>query len=91
LCLAHRIRAPDTAQRIAHLVQAQALDAEFGRDLTEALRYLMDLKLRHRLTRDNLVRPSALSTMDRDQLKDALAIVKRWRALLRQRLRLDSL
>jgi signal-transduction protein with cAMP-binding, CBS, and nucleotidyltransferase domain len=29
--------------------------------------------------------------MDRDQLKDALAIVKRFRALLRQRFRLDAL
>ena len=58
----------------------------------------MGLKLRHQLrqrergeTPDHLVRPAELSTMDRDQLKDALAIVKRFRALLRQRFRLDSL
>jgi CBS domain-containing protein len=37
------------------------------------------------------VRPSDLSTMDRDQLKDALAIVKRLRSLLRQRFRFDVL
>jgi len=90
LVLAHRIRAPDTAQRIERLVQARTLDADLGRDLVEALRYLMGLKLRHRST-DNLVRPSDLSTMDRDQLKDALAIVKRLRSLLRQRFRLDAL
>jgi CBS domain-containing protein len=58
----------------------------------------MALKLRHQLRQraaarpaDNLVRPSGLSTMDRDQLKDALAIVKRFRTLLRQRFRLDTL
>ena len=90
LVLAHRIRAPDTVQRIERLVESVAIDADLGRDLTEALRYLMGLKLRHRST-DNLVRPSDLSTMDRDQLKDALAIVKRFRSLLRQRFRLDVL
>jgi len=90
LALAHRIRAPDTVQRIARLVQGLAIDADVGRDLIEALHYLMGLKLRHRST-DNLVRPSDLSTMDRDQLKDALAIVKRFRSLLRQRFRLDVL
>ncbi len=90
LVLAHRIRAPDTVQRIDRLVQGLAIDADLGRDLTEALHYLMGLKLRHRST-DNLVRPSDLSTMDRDQLKDALAIVKRFRSLLRQRFLLDAL
>ena len=58
----------------------------------------MGLKLRHQLRQraagqppDNDVRPSELSTMDGDQLKAALAIVKRFRALLRQRFRLDAL
>ena len=58
----------------------------------------LSLKLRHQLRQravaepaSNLVRPADLSTMDADQLKDALAIVKRFRALLRQRFRLDSL
>lgn len=91
LVLAHGIRATDTVQRIERLVQVRALDADLGRDLTEALHYLMGLKLRHRLAGDNLVRPQDLSTMDRDQLKDALAIVKRFRSLLRQRFRLDAL
>ena len=71
---------------------------EDARDLLEALYFLMELKLRHQLrqraagqTPGNLVQPSALSTMERDQLKGALAINKRFRVLLRQRFRLDAL
>ena len=77
---------------------ATSSSPDLGRDLLEALHYLMALKLRHQLRQraqgeepGNLVRPSELSTMDRDQLKDALAINKRFRALLRQRFRLDAL
>jgi len=98
LALKHRVQAIGTAERIQGLVQGQHLDADLGRDLEEALHYLMGLKLRQQLrqrtdghTPDNLVRPSALSTMDRDQLKDALAIVKRFRSLLRERFQLDAL
>ena len=98
LSLKHQVRESGTAERLRRLIELQQLDAELGRDLLEALHYLMGLKLRQQLqqraarqTPDNLVRPSHLSTMDRDQLKDALAIVKRFRALLRQRFRLDTL
>ena len=98
LCLRHRLRDRGTAERIRRLVQAGHLDADLGRDLQEALHYLMDLKLRQQLRQraggqapGNGVRLSALSLMDGDQLRDALAIVKRFRALLRQRFQLDSL
>ena len=98
LCLQHGVREPGTAARLRRLVERGVLDAGLGRDLLEALHFLMELKLRHQL-RDratglapgNLVQPSALSTMERDQLKDALAINKRFRGLLRQRFRLDAL
>jgi CBS domain-containing protein len=92
------VRESGTADRLRVLMASGVVDAELGRDLLEALHYLMGLKLRHQLRQrergeapGNLVRPSDLSTMDRDQLKDALAINKRFRALLRQRFRLDSL
>lgn len=98
LSLAQGIAESGTAGRVRALVERGTLDAALGRDLTEALHYLMGLKLRHQLRQraqgerlSNLVRPSDLSTMDRDQFKDALAINKRFRALLRQRLRLDTL
>lgn len=98
LSLAHGVRESGTAERLRVLMARGTIDGELGRDLLEALHYLMGLKLRHQLRQraageapSNLVRPSDLSTMDRDQLKDALAINKRFRALLRQRFRLDSL
>lgn len=98
LSLKHQVRESGTADRLRRLVGAGHLDAVLGRDLQEALHYLMGLKLRHQLRQraagqrpDNNVRPSELSTMDGDQLKAALAIVKRFRTLLRQRFRLDAL
>ncbi len=98
LSLAQGIRESGTAERVRRLVERGVVEAELGRDLIEALHYLMGLKLRHQLRQrehgeapGNLVRPSDLSTMDRDQFKDALAINKRFRALLRQRFRLDTL
>ena len=98
LCLKHGVRESGTAERLRRLVAGQQLDAGLGRDLEEALHYLMGLKLRHQLRQraagelaSNLVRPADLSTMDADQLKDALAIVKGFRALLRQRFKFDSL
>jgi len=98
LSLAHGVHESSTAERVRRLVERGTIDAELGRDLLEALHYLMGLKLRHQLRQrahgqapGNLVRPSDLSTMDRDQFKDALAINKRFRALLRQRFRFDAL
>ena len=98
LSLQHGVRATGTAERLRALVERGRVDAELGRDLVEALHYLMGLKLRHQLRqRDageapgNMVRPSDLSTMERDQLKNALAINRRFRALLRQRYRLDAM
>ena len=98
LALKHQVRESSTAERLRRLVEGQHLDAGLGRDLQEALHYLMGLKLRHQVHQraagqapDNLVRASALSTMDGDQLRDALAIVRRFRVLLRERFRLDAL
>ncbi len=98
LALRQGLRETGTAVRLAKLRELGQLDAPLAADLLEALHYLMGLKLRHQLRQraggqeaSNLVRPSDLSTMDRDQLKDALAIVKRFRALLRTRFRLDTL
>jgi len=98
LCLQHGVREPGTAQRLRRLVERGLLEADLGRDLMEALHFLMELKLRHQLRQlaageapGNSMQPSALSTMERDQLKQALAINKRFRALLRQRFRFDAM
>jgi CBS domain-containing protein len=96
LALAERIRATSTAERIAALVAAQRLPADLGTELTESLHFFMRLKLDAGLTAldtdraDAGVVLAALSSLDRDLLKDTLAVVKRFKALLRQRFHLDA-
>ena len=98
LALRHQVRATGTLARLQALVAQQQLDAALARDLGEALHALMALKLVHQLRQvragqapDNRVRPAELSTLERDRLQDALGIVRRFRELLRQRFRLDTL
>jgi CBS domain-containing protein len=98
LALRRRVHAVGTAERIAALVAQGELDVALARDLNDALHLLMSLRLAQQLRQraagvapDNLLQPSSLGTIERDALRDALAIVRRFRALLRQRLRLDSL
>ncbi len=87
-----------TAARIEALVAAGAFEAEFGRDLVSALRVFMEYRLRSQLeavrrgdvSREALVRPGALSTADRDILRDALRIVRQFRESFRNRYRLGS-
>lgn len=98
LALKHRVRAVGTADRIHELVACGALDETLARDLVDALHFMMALKLNHQLRErklglapSNLVRPSELGTLEREPLQDALAIIKRFRALLRQSFHLDAL
>ncbi|MBV8247993.1 MAG: CBS domain-containing protein [Comamonas sp.] len=96
LALLHRIAETGTAERIAALQALGALDAELGGELLESLHFLMGLRLRAGLAELELGRavtgnvdPARLSSLERDLLKDALSVVKRFKALLHQRLLLD--
>lgn len=98
LALQRRIRAPGTAARLHELAAQGALDEALARDALDALHFMMTLRLHHQLQQiahgeapDNEVRLSQLGTMERKPLRDALAIVERFRAFLRQRFRLDAL
>ena len=87
LAIERKLMETNTVERIEKLVEAGALGFEFGRELTEALRYLMTLKLDaqlHEIHGSSLVRPAELSTMERDLLRDALQIVKKFREMLRR-------
>ncbi|WP_280191307.1 putative nucleotidyltransferase substrate binding domain-containing protein [Delftia sp. PS-11] len=97
LALAHRIVATSTAERIAALVSEGVLDESLGRELLEGLHFLMGLRLQAGLAEIDLgrpvtghVEPARLSSLERDLLKDTLAVVRRFKVLLRQRLRLDA-
>ncbi|MFO1218093.1 MAG: putative nucleotidyltransferase substrate binding domain-containing protein [Burkholderiaceae bacterium] len=96
--LKHRVNAVGTAERIRELVALGVLDEPLARDLVDALHFMMALKLAHQLRErrlgqppSNLVRPSELGTLEREPLQDALAIIKRFRAHLRQQFRLETL
>lgn len=90
LALEHRLDEVGTAARLRALVGRQHIPQDLARDLVEALHFLMSLKLRNNLqqkqlgqTLDNLSHLSSLGTLDRDLLKDSLAIIKRFRLFLR--------
>lgn len=98
LALARRVAATGTAERIAALVEGGVLDAALGDELVQSLHFLMGLRLQAGLAELDTGRqvtgnvdPERLSSLERDLLKDALAVVKRFKALLHQRLRLDLL
>lgn len=86
LALERGLMETGTAERIEALAKAGAFSLEFGRELTEALRYLMTLKLDAQLAElpGSMVKPAALSTMERDLLRDAFQIVKKLREQLRR-------
>ena len=78
-----------TAKRIERLTQVGALSVDFSRELTQALQFLMTLRLDHQLaatagTSGSLVRPADLSSMERDLLRDAFQVVKQFREIIRR-------
>ena len=98
LALQYGVHEQGTAARLARLTEQGRIDAELGHDLVQALHLLMGIRLTHQLSQrrlgmaaSNEVKPSDLSTLEREPLHDALAIVKRFRAFLRQHFRFDAL
>ncbi len=97
LAMAHRIVEISSAGRIAALVKEGKLDAALGVDLTESLYFFMGLRLKVGLAEletgqivTGAVNVARLSSLERDLLKDALAVVKRFKVLLRYRFHLDA-
>ena len=97
LALEHRLEELGTIERLQKLAGRQAVSPELVRDLVEALHFLMTLKLRNNLRQlqlgqpvDNLVALSSLGSLDRDRLKDSLAIIKRFRQHLGLHFKLEA-
>jgi CBS domain-containing protein len=96
LSLEQHIAATSSLERLEALVGAGVLSREVATDLADALQFLMALKLRAGLAELDTGRPvsggvhlARLSSLERDLLKDALAVVKRFRTLVRHRYHLD--
>jgi len=76
-----------TAARIARLAELGTFEPQFTRELTEALRYLMTMRLDVEIAEQaatSLVRPRELTTMERDALRDAFQVAKRLREMVRR-------
>ena len=92
LCLEARIEETNTFERLHKLVQMRILDPTLGKDTAEALSYLMDLRLKANLQAlnqagdkvPNQLDTANLSTLERDLLKDALHVVKRFKGMIHQ-------
>ena len=97
LALSEHVQATGTQARIAALVAAGRLPSDFATDLADSLHFLMGLKLKAGLaeldtvgTVSGGVRSDRLSSLERDLLKDALAVVKRFKAIVRNQFHLDA-
>jgi CBS domain-containing protein len=96
LALEHGLLETATDKRIARLSEIGLLHADFARALTETLQFLMMLRLDGQLAASagasgTLVRPSSLSSMERDLLRDAFQVVKQFRELIRHHFKLGML
>ncbi|EJW10143.1 Putative signal-transduction protein [Rhodovulum sp. PH10] len=87
------VREVSTVRRIGALVEAGLIGSDLGRELPSALSYFMELRLRSQLAaigtgkreRESIVRLGELTSRDRDLLRDALRVVKRFREIVRNR------
>jgi CBS domain-containing protein len=82
-----------TVTRIIRLRDRGVLQAEFARDLSQAFRFLLMLRLDGQLAASagnsgTLVRPAHLSSMERHLLRDALQVVKQFREIVRHHFKL---
>ena len=97
LALREHVVATSTSVRLDALVAANRLPARFATDIKDTLQFLMGLKLKAGLAEldsggvpSGGVRTDQLSTLERDLLKDALAVVKRFKALVRNQFHLED-
>ena len=98
LALQHHVAELGTAARLRSLAECAHLSAPMAHELTEALHFLMQLKLDNHLRQrragvamSNVVTLAVLGAPERERLNDTLASVRRFRQHLRQHYRLDSL
>jgi CBS domain-containing protein len=96
LALREHLAATGTVARLDALVAAGRLPADQATDLADSLHFMMALKLKAGLAEFDTGRSvtggitvDRLSSLERDLLKDALAVVKRFKVLVRHQFHLD--
>ena len=97
LSLKYRVPDLSTTARLAALAQMGRITQAQARDLSDALHFLMGVKLDSNLRQiaegrapDNLIRLDTLGALDREGLKQALAIVRGFRDWITQHFRLQT-
>ncbi len=97
LALRDGIAATGTAARLDALVAAGRLAQTLATDLTDSLHFMLALRLKAGLAEHDLgkavsgaLRTDSMSSLERDLLKDALAVVKRFKALVRHQFHLEG-
>lgn len=97
LALRSHVQAVGTAARLDALVAAGRLTAALASDLVDSLHFMMSLKLKAGLAELDTgrrvsggVNTERLTSLERDLLKDALAVVKRFKTLVRHQFHLES-
>ena len=93
----HMASTTGTAARLGALVAVGRLPADLAGDLVDSLHFLMELRLRGALEEmragqrvSGTVHLSRLTMLDRELLKDALAVVKRFKAVVRYQFHLEG-
>ena len=97
LALRDHLQATATAARLDDLVAGGRLSQELASELVDSLHFLMGLKLEAGLAEldaqlpvSGAVRVDRLGSLERDLLKDALAVVRRFKALVRHQFALEA-
>jgi CBS domain-containing protein len=97
LALEYRLESLGTVERLQALENLHVLPAAHWQQQFVTLHMLMTLKLRNNLRQralgqaiSNQVELSSLGTLDRDQLTDALAIIRQFKQFLRLHFRLEG-
>ena len=95
LALEHGLMETATDKRIMRLRDIGILHADFARELSQAFQFMLMLRLDGQLaasagTSGTLVRPSSLSSMERDLLRDAFQVVKQFREFIRRHFNLGA-
>ena len=97
LALRDHVAGSSTVARLDALVAGGRLQAEFATDLADSLHFLMGLRLKAGLAELDTGRPvtggvptDKLSSLERDLLKDALGVVKRFKTLVRHQFHLEG-
>ena len=97
LALRDHVQATGTTARLDALVANGRISVDLAKDLGDSLHFMMGLKLKAGLAEweakqavSGSVQLERLSSLERDLLKDALAVVKRFKVLVRHQFHLEG-